>query len=100
MEQSWKMMKKLVRLEMKSISTYVFSRKRIYVRKRWKKTLGKNTLREHFIESSIAIEIKFKACIPSDKHMVVSTVRYSAGIIEWMKEEVKEMDQKTRNIIT
>ena len=27
-------------------------------------------------------------------------VRYSADIIEWTKEEVKEMDQKTRKIIT
>ena len=28
------------------------------------------------------------------------TDQYSAGIIEWTKEEVKEMDQKTRKIIT
>ena len=33
-------------------------------------------------------------------NMGVPTVRYSAGIIEWPKEEVKEMDRKTRMIIT
>ena len=31
---------------------------------------------------------------------MVSTVRYSAGIIEWTKEEMREMDRKTRKIIT
>ena len=31
---------------------------------------------------------------------VVPTVRYSTGIIAWKKEEVKEMDRKTRTIIT
>ena len=31
---------------------------------------------------------------------VVPTVRYSAGIIEWAKEELKEMDRKTKKIIT
>ena len=31
---------------------------------------------------------------------MVPTVRYSADIIEWTKEEVKEMDRKTRKIIT
>ena len=30
----------------------------------------------------------------------VPTVRYSAGIIEWTKEEVKEMGRKTRRITT
>ena len=28
------------------------------------------------------------------------TFQYSDGIIEWMKENVKKMDQKTRKIIT
>ena len=28
------------------------------------------------------------------------SVRCSAGIIEWTKEQVKEMDRKTRKIIT
>ena len=31
---------------------------------------------------------------------MVPTVRYSAGIIELTKEDVKEMDQKTRKIST
>ena len=30
----------------------------------------------------------------------VPTVLYSAGIIEWTKEEAKEVDRKTRKIIT
>ena len=30
----------------------------------------------------------------------MSTVRYSAGIIEWTKQEVRDMDQKTRKIVT
>ena len=32
--------------------------------------------------------------------LLVSTVQCSAGIIKWKKEKVKEMDQKTRKIIT
>ena len=31
---------------------------------------------------------------------VVPTVPYSAGIVKWKREEVKEMDRKTRKIIT
>ena len=31
---------------------------------------------------------------------VVPTVRYSAGIIEWIKEDVKEMDKKTTKKIS
>ena len=30
---------------------------------------------------------------------VVSVVRYSAGIMKWRKDEMKEMDRKTRKII-
>ena len=29
----------------------------------------------------------------------VSVVRYSAGIVKWRKDEMKEMDRKTRKII-
>ena len=30
----------------------------------------------------------------------LSVIRYGAGIIEWTKEELKEMDRKTRKILT
>jgi hypothetical protein len=30
----------------------------------------------------------------------VSIIRYGAGLIEWIKEELKEMDRKTRKILT
>jgi hypothetical protein len=30
----------------------------------------------------------------------VSIIRYGAGLIEWTKEELKEMDRKTRKILT
>ena len=30
---------------------------------------------------------------------VVPTVRYNAGIVKWKREEVKEMDRKTKKII-
>jgi hypothetical protein len=30
----------------------------------------------------------------------ISIIRYGAGLIEWTKEELKEMDRKTREILT
>ena len=60
-------------------------------RKRWKKTLGNNTLK---------LKLNAKYVFQAINTWVVPTVWCSAGIIEWTKEEVKEMDQKTRKVIT
>ena len=30
----------------------------------------------------------------------VSIIRYGAGIVDWTKEELQEMDRKTRNLLT
>ena len=45
-------------------------------------------------------KINCKAHIPSNKHMDGATCLNGAGIIELTKEYVKEMDQKTRKIVT
>ena len=65
--------------------------------------MKENIRKEYFkrFESNIEIKIKSKACIPSDKHIGGANCSiYSAGIIEWTKEDVKEMDKKKRKIIT
>ena len=69
----------------------------ICIRKRWKKTIGKDSLRDWEQNWN---KWNAKHVFQAINTWVVLTVRYSATIIEWMKEEVKEIDKKARKIIT
>ena len=57
--------------------------------------MKENISKEYWILAFISKEHVFQAT----NTWVVPTVWYSAGIIEWTKEEVKKMDRKTRKII-
>ena len=64
--------------------------------------MKRNIRKKYFKRFSATLKSKLNA-----KHVfqaintwMVPTVRYGAAIIEMMKEEVKEMDWKTRKIVT
>ena len=64
--------------------------------------MKENIRKEYFkrLRATLKSKLNAKHVSQAINTWVVPTVRYSAGIIEWTKEDVKEMDQKTRKIIT
>ena len=66
------------------------------------KEMKESIRKEYFKRLKATLKLKFNAknVFQAINTLVVPTVRYSAGIIEWTKEGVKEMDRETRKIIT
>ncbi|CAB3979773.1 Hypothetical predicted protein [Paramuricea clavata] len=63
----------------------------------------KEILRNEYVRRMKKIlKSKFNAgnIIKAINARAVSIIRYGAGLIEWTKEELKEMDRKTRKILT
>ena len=64
--------------------------------------MKENIRKEYFkrLRATLKSKLNAKHVSQAINTWVVPTVRYSAGIIEWTKEDVKEINQKTRKIIT
>ena len=64
--------------------------------------MRENIKKDYFkrLRATLKSKLNVKHLFQAINKWVVPTVRYSAGIIEWTKEEVKEMDRKARKIIT
>ena len=60
----------------------------------------KENRKEYFkrLRETLKSKLNAKHVFQAINTWLVSTVQYSAGIIEWMKKKVKEMDQKTKII--
>ena len=52
------------------------------------------------MRATLKLKLNAKHIFQAINIWVVPTVRCGAGIIEWTKEEVKEMDPKTTKIVT
>jgi hypothetical protein len=57
---------------------------------------------EYFRRMKKILKSKLNAgnIIKAINSQAVSIIRYGSGLIEWIKEELKEMDRKTRKILT
>ena len=73
-------MKKLVRLRKKDASTLVFWRKRIYVRRKIKKALGKNSFKR--LRAALKSKLNAKHVSQAINTWMVPAIRYSASITE------------------
>ena len=64
--------------------------------------MKENIRKEYFkkLRATLKSKLNAKHVSQATNTWVVPTIRYSADIIEWTKEDVKEMDQKPRKIIT
>ena len=48
---------------------------------------------------SCTVKIKWGNMIKAINMWAVSLIRYAGGIIEWMKQELKELDHTTRKLL-
>ena len=64
--------------------------------------MKKNIKKEYFkrLRATLKLKLNAKRVFQAINTWAVPTVRCSAGIIEWTKQEVREMDRKSRKIIT
>ena len=64
--------------------------------------MKENIRKEYFkkLRATLFWQLNAKYVFQAINTWVVPTFQYSADIVEWTKEEVKEMDRKTRKIIT
>ena len=64
--------------------------------------MKENIRKEHFkrLRATLKSKLNAKHVFQAINAWMVPAVRYIVGIIKWTKEEVKEMDRKTRKIIT
>ena len=51
-------------------------------------------------QESAAVKAEWRQHDRCHQHMAVSLVRYTAGIINWRKDELEAMDRKTRKMMT
>ena len=58
--------------------------------------------KEYFRRARMVLKANLngKNTIESINSWAVATVRYSAGIVNWTKEDSREMDRKTRKLLT
>ena len=66
--------------------------------KEMKQTTKKECFRR--VRKVLKASLNGKNTIESINSWAVATVRYSAGIVSWTKEDLREMDRKTRKLLT
>ena len=66
------------------------------------KSMKSNIQKEYFrrVRKILKSKLNGTNCIKAINSRAVSLVRYSAGILKWTKEDVQNMDRKTRKLLT